>query len=271
MNTTAKTAPSKTRHSLIASIGKVTAAVVALGALANALVDLYRMVGNIPVAPQEKTNHELFAAHFGELPLFSQKIAIKQSDALVDLVLEVYAGADILVKYGGVPQWFRAKPPMLSQRRHVSFVASAYAQVPAAPTHEKATNSTQAIIRPSIVLDLDKAMAEPSRAIEIVAPTPVSPNRIERAYLLARTKDDHRGFRPSTRTYTEVFQADPGYRIVDHQIQISSASRATITSVARSADGLSLTVTYTMSSGPLFDQWRGWIKGTVQTTQAPAP
>jgi len=115
---------------LAKKIGAVTAVLVALPALLNSAVDLYRVVAKVPSSLQDETNEELFKQHFGELPLVAQKIAIKESNAVVDMVFEVYSGGDIFVTYGGTPQWFRAKAP-LPRMANLFFISSANAQAAA--------------------------------------------------------------------------------------------------------------------------------------------
>ena len=250
---------------LAKKIGAVTAVLVALPALLNSAVDLYRVVAKVPSSLQDETNEELFKQHFGELPLVAQKIAIKESNAVVDMVFEVYSGGDIFVTYGGTPQWFRAKAP-LPRMANLFFISSANAQA-AAVRPAQGTSATGSVVRPQVTIDLDRVRSQRSSAIAVTTPPPANSSTIERAYLVAETRDEHSGLSPSTGSYTKVFRAEPGYRIARHEFQLSSANEAVVNSIKPSPDGQSISVNYTIKSGPAFDRWRGWIKGTLQTAQ----
>lgn len=267
----APAATGRKEMTLAAKIGAITAALVAIPALLNGAVDVYRAVANVPTSFQDKTNEELFKQHFGELPLLAQKIGIKRTDATVDMFLEVYSGGDILVRYGGKPQWFRAKA---AERlaANLFFISSAHAQVPPA-AQVQGSSAMRTVVRPAVTIDLDKVQSQRSArvGVDVVASQPppaATLSTIERAYLIAETRDEHTGLSVTAATNTKVFRAEPGYRIVGHEFQLSTANQATITSIKQSPDGQLITVTYTIKSGPAYDRWRGWIKGTLQTSQA---
>ena len=90
---------------------------------------------------------------------------------------------------------------------------------------------------------------------------------ITRSYWFEETNDTHTGFSPSKRTYTQRFNAVDGYRILNYKVDVASINNAQIIDKTLSEDGKSITVNYSISSGPIFDRWRGWIKAQVITEQ----
>lgn len=85
-----------------------------------------------------------------------------------------------------------------------------------------------------------------------------------RSFTVSRTKDDHPyPFKSDTDDYPpEIFTAEPGYRLTECVVQPVSANHAN-TSCKISDDGVSATFNLSLTSGPLYDQWRGWWDGTV--------
>jgi hypothetical protein len=247
---------------LAKTIAKATGVLVLVPALVNSALDAYQAVANVPTSLQEQTNDELWKQHFREFPLLSQKFQIKQSHATVDMLLEVYSGGDIFVQYGGTPQWFRAEAvePRVAS---LFFISSANAQTPPAQQARGSSVLRTTVVRPSVVIDLDRVQSR----VGVVAPPPAATSSaIERAYLIAETRDEH-GLSATSATNTQVFRAEPGYRFAQHEFRLSGANAATVTAVNPSPDGQSISVTYTIRSGPAYDRWRGWLKGTLQTSQ----
>jgi S1-C subfamily serine protease len=82
-------------------------------------------------------------------------------------------------------------------------------------------------------------------------------------------KSDHPSFSPDSRPFTKTFHAIPGYKIDSVRWVAASQSKATEPEIAISPDGESLRFEANVTSGPFFDQWRGWISGKLITTQKP--
>jgi hypothetical protein len=91
--------------------------------------------------------------------------------------------------------------------------------------------------------------------------------RISVSYSLDDDKTDHSGISPSADTRERVFYAQDGYRIVSASFRETSRNHAGIPELIVSPDGTRLAVKYSIESGPLFDQWRGWIVGSIITEQ----
>ena len=99
----------------------------------------------------------------------------------------------------------------------------------------------------------------PSRSIE----------RIEFAYSFEQIKDDHPVvFAPHTKdNYEKYFNALPGYKIVSAEVIKTSDSRASLEPLKISPDGTKVTLSFALTSGPLVDQYRGWLMGNIVTVQ----
>lgn len=82
---------------------------------------------------------------------------------------------------------------------------------------------------------------------------------------LADTKSDHPSLTAaSTRQFTRDFAAPAGYVFTDWRFVEHSANRAGELQLAPTPDGGTLQARYSLTSGPVLDQWRGWISGTIE-------
>lgn len=81
------------------------------------------------------------------------------------------------------------------------------------------------------------------------------------------TKNDHPGLSSHRREYTKRVEADPGYRIESCTLNEESANNADRTLCKIAVDGQSATFSTRLRSGPLFDRWRGWWRGTASLSQ----
>lgn len=75
--------------------------------------------------------------------------------------------------------------------------------------------------------------------------------------------------RPSTsKNYTTgKIYAQPGYRISNYAISVISATKVSDRKVVMSENGEWIEMTYTLTSGPGWDRWRGWLTATLTTIQ----
>lgn len=78
------------------------------------------------------------------------------------------------------------------------------------------------------------------------------------------------GMSPGSREYSRTFDAKPGHKIVEFRYASKSANHASEPSISVTPDGKQVKVDFSLTSGPLFDQYRGWIDGTILTKQTPA-
>lgn len=81
-------------------------------------------------------------------------------------------------------------------------------------------------------------------------------------------EDDHPSFlQPSSRDYLATYNAEPGYKIAKHNLRISSKNHFSLEKIELSESGAELNIKYKLTSGPMVDRWRGWIKSTIETVQ----
>ncbi len=113
-----------------------------------------------------------------------------------------------------------------------------------------------------------RAAAAATATTPAVVPLPPKPADIQEVqYAFAETQTSFGGFQAATRTYTKTFDAMTGFRITDYKVIPKSSNNARTPTTVLSPDGKKLTVTFALTSGPAYDQWRGWIDAEVQTRQ----
>lgn len=102
----------------------------------------------------------------------------------------------------------------------------------------------------------------------VVAEVPVRPSMLNLSYRLDETKSDHTGLGRTKQTYQRKYSAQPGYKILSANFYESNANHVIDgPRVAIDAGGESATVEFGLESGPIYDQWRGWLSGTVLLTE----
>lgn len=92
---------------------------------------------------------------------------------------------------------------------------------------------------------------------------------VEVAYDIDRVQESLGGLSMSTKSYTQTFQARPGHKIVDFTVITHSANKASQPDVTITPAGDAMTVKYELTSGPIFDRWRGWLEADIKTRQVP--
>jgi S1-C subfamily serine protease len=82
------------------------------------------------------------------------------------------------------------------------------------------------------------------------------------------TKSNHPVLlQPHSSLYQVPIKAEPGYRILAARSKVFSAANMSGYTLNVAEDGSSAVATFTLKSGPQVDQWRGWLKGTVELEQ----
>lgn len=250
----------------------ITALLAALGGLVNGAIDLYRAIANVPSGLYETTNDELFRRHFNEEPVYSQPVAVKNGAVTVEMMLHVYKTGDVFVKYGDFQQWLPFRSPTLDAASAAPFslISSAHAQSPGErvrrselPAAAASLPGVPAIIAP-IVIDIDRLKSlksAPPEAVRLAGPS------LEKSFLLAKLKEDHDFFGSSTADYSEIFRADPGHRITKYEFQSRGARNAQIKGMEIIENGAALRVDFSLTSGPIYNQYRGWIQGSIRVWQ----
>lgn len=114
-------------------------------------------------------------------------------------------------------------------------------------------------------------------AIWPAEPEPPPPDAIMVGHTFSQVKDDH-GLLGGTRSYRRTFKAETGFLIEACDFSASSANHESNVACVVAPDGKSATLQFTLASGPAFDRWRGWLRGTVSldqrsaaTTEGPPP
>ena len=256
MNGPKSPTPKSWLGSITARAGAGTALLVAVAALINGGVDVYKAVLKVPRNIYERTNEELFKKHFGKPPIVSQPVPIKASGITVEMLLQVFDTGDVFIRYGDFQQWLPFHQPKTALE---AFFAEAFAQSLIASGPPRAV--PKGPLGVDTLIDVDKLKRE---QLEL-RPTG---NVIERSYTLAEMKDDHPSFlNSSSQTYTRIIEAEAGFKITKYDFQLGSANNHRIDSVELSGDGRTLRVTFVLTSGPAIDRWRGWVQATVKTLQ----
>ena len=257
------TAATPRRSSLKATATKVAgvgAVLVAGAGVINGAIDLTKAIFKIPTNVYDKTNEELFKIHFNKKPVLSQPVEIKSASLTVQMLLQVYESGDLFVRYGDFQQWLPFKAPKSAA---FSLFSQAYAQVPSDNPRPQVTDRDIMAwafgndVKP-IVIDIEKLKAEQSAAAK---------NASSKQFVFSEIQTTKSGFYKTTQTYEQVFKADAGYKFSNVDLELGSANNSQIRKVEVFDDGKAIRVEYSLTSGPLFDQYRGWIHGTVNAKQ----
>jgi S1-C subfamily serine protease len=101
------------------------------------------------------------------------------------------------------------------------------------------------------------------------APSGLPPpsNRIARAFEVRELKEDHPSMLPSSEIRTLTFAADPGFKFTEFKFDELSRNHGSPPQIVMSADGREIAVSFSLTSGPMFDRYRGWLTGTLLTRQ----
>jgi hypothetical protein len=119
---------------------------------------------------------------------------------------------------------------------------------------------------------LDTIFPIDDRQSPFVTDVPVSalklPERLIRSYPFAETKSDHPVLlAESSRNYTKRYAADSGYtaRSCEWRAESSNHSSNEVCNVIEG--GKAVEFSFTLTSGPASDQWRGWLLGSLNVVE----
>ena len=94
------------------------------------------------------------------------------------------------------------------------------------------------------------------------------PDILTRTYTVSQTKDDHPiALAESSRQYERHFDAEPSYRIASCDWHPETANHSSGESCRINEAGTTANFSFTLTSGPAVDRWRGWLGGTLTLTQ----
>ena len=80
-------------------------------------------------------------------------------------------------------------------------------------------------------------------------------------------KDDHNDATPDSKLYSERFEAKEGFLFTSANWQESSATNESGVVLNIVEGGRAIEFEYILTSGPIFDRYRGWITGTIIAQQ----
>lgn len=106
-------------------------------------------------------------------------------------------------------------------------------------------------------------------AVKIGEPSRTAEDVLKVSYPVNETRDEHEGVFESSEVLVRTFNARDGYKIVSERLERDSDTRVSDVELERSADGSSVRLKFRLTSGPVFDRYRGWLRGRVETEQVP--
>lgn len=193
--------------------------------------------------------------------------------------IKTYDGPSVLAAAdtggaGGTAVLSRSAPDLARARATGSAVASVDSSARMRSREGVVALNSASEVRPASERREISALERPSPAV-IAAPsfpTTLAPagavKRISRAFEISRLKDDHPSITPTTEKYTLKFAADAGYKFTEFEFGELSRNHGSAPVIEVSPDGKEISVQFSLTSGPLFDRYRGWLDGTLVTRQA---
>lgn len=88
-------------------------------------------------------------------------------------------------------------------------------------------------------------------------------------YAISNTRESTLGLTPTSGEYAFEIRARDGYRITQAELSRKSDSRLSDVDLRVVDDGQRALLKYRLTSGPAYDQFRGWLEGEVVTQQRP--
>lgn len=98
------------------------------------------------------------------------------------------------------------------------------------------------------------------------ATLPALPESLSIDQTVSQTMNEHRAA-VSSRLFQRTFKPERGYLLEQCQIELSSANRETGVQCDVAADRKTATLRFNLTSGPVYDRWRGWLMATVSLSQ----
>ncbi len=102
---------------------------------------------------------------------------------------------------------------------------------------------------------------------ELVRQLCPGPKNISKIFKVEQTKDDFPDLMPNSRNYQRTFNAEPGYRIIGCNWNQTEGNNSTDLECNISMDKLIATFSFRLTSGPIYDRWRGWLGATITLTE----
>lgn len=80
-------------------------------------------------------------------------------------------------------------------------------------------------------------------------------------------RESTNGIVPSSGEYSVVCSATPGYRIVKADLMRASDNNLSDVRITTTPDGAQVVMSFRLTSGPIYDRWRGWLNGKIVMQQ----
>ncbi len=90
---------------------------------------------------------------------------------------------------------------------------------------------------------------------------------IEVKHRIDKVQESQNQVVPVSKAYELAFQAEPGYKIVEYRWVPNSANNSTTPLFETTPDKKAVAAKFSLTSGPIFDRWRGWLDGVLLTRQ----
>ena len=239
-------------------IGGMAGLLVAIGSVVNSGGDLVKKVRHLPNSELEQLEEELFAKNFDKTPVVRQPVNIQVDKNTVEMVIAVFDTGDVFVRYGNQRRWLAFKP----EKSSTSFLLrTAFAQN--APSSKPPVEASRQILkRDTLSGERIQVDVYELKRLQDTAPATA------RSFQVSEMRQSSSSFRPTSETVTRTFTADPGFRFTDAKFEILSGNKYQLLGPVKiSEDGRRATVTFKLTSGPIYDQYRGWLQGTLNATQ----
>ena len=83
------------------------------------------------------------------------------------------------------------------------------------------------------------------------------------------TLSEHKGLQTNNQSFKKIFAATDGKVITSYEWRALSSNSASGVEIDINDDKKSIAVRTQLSSGPIFDQWRGWVNGILLLSEIP--
>lgn len=113
----------------------------------------------------------------------------------------------------------------------------------------------------------ERPVPPPQLVLGVSGKVPARTESIVRDFAINDENNTHNLVGTNTERYAHTFDADAGYRITEHVWQDRSSTRVSNLIFFLDGGGGRISMGFQLSAGPQSDRYRGWLRGTLHTTQ----
>ncbi|GJH28153.1 hypothetical protein [Caballeronia novacaledonica] len=185
--------------------------------------------------------------------------------ALIALAIFAVSGGALILEKLDLQNTFFFKKPNGDQASHIKGLDVSQNSTVQSPA---LSSGSTAVVAP--ISNPGAQISSPASSPSLVTESPASESNategeIVRVIHVNQSQSDfNEPFRPTTRNYSLIYLATPGYRIVAARTMIRSMSNAAGPSVEILNDGSQIKVLFALTSGPQFDRYRSWIEADIE-------